>query len=61
MEDCKIARQVVGWNPQGKMWHGRKVSTWKVGIGDRMQRRDLEDEECSDLDLWSGRTNMSLG
>jgi hypothetical protein len=45
MEDCKIARKIAEWNPQGKRRHGRPVNTWKDGI---MQRRNLKDEECFD-------------
>jgi hypothetical protein len=37
MEDCKIARQVAEWNPQGKRRHNRPVNTWD-GIRDSMQR-----------------------
>jgi hypothetical protein len=40
MEDCKIARQVAEWNPQGKRRRDRPVSTWKDGIRDRMQRKE---------------------
>jgi hypothetical protein len=32
MEDCRIARQVAEWNPQGKRRRDRPVSTWKDGI-----------------------------
>jgi hypothetical protein len=51
MEDCRIARQVAERNPQGKMRRG-KVSTWKDGIRDNAQRRNLIDEECVDRELW---------
>jgi hypothetical protein len=52
MEDCRIARQVAEWNPQGKGSRGRPVSTRKDGIRNSMQRRNLKDEECSQQDLW---------
>jgi hypothetical protein len=32
MEDCRIARQVAEWNPQGKRRHSRPVNTWKDEI-----------------------------
>jgi hypothetical protein len=46
MEDCRIAKQVAEWNPQGKRRRSRPVSTWKDGIKDSVQRRNLKDEEC---------------
>jgi hypothetical protein len=60
MEDCKIERQVAEWNPQGKRRCGRPVNTWKEGIRDSMQRRNLKDEECFDQELWKKKI-MSLG
>jgi hypothetical protein len=48
MDDCKIARQVAEWNPQGKRRRGRTVNTWKDGIRDSMKRGNLKDEECFD-------------
>jgi hypothetical protein len=42
MEDCRIARQVAEWNPQGKWRHGGPVSTWKDGIRDSVQSRNLK-------------------
>jgi hypothetical protein len=29
MEDCRIARHVAEWNPEGKRRRGRPVNTWK--------------------------------
>jgi hypothetical protein len=52
MEVGRIARQVAECNPQGKMRHGRLVITWKDGIRDSMQRRNLKDEKCFDQELW---------
>jgi hypothetical protein len=52
MEDCKTDRQVAEWNPQGKMRRGRPVNTWKDGIRDSAQRRNLKDEDCFDRELW---------
>jgi hypothetical protein len=46
------ARQVAEWNPQGKRRCGRPVSTWKDGITDSMQRRNLKGEECFDREIW---------
>jgi hypothetical protein len=60
MEDCRIARQVAEWNPQGKRRHGRPVNTWRVGIRDSMQRGNLKDEEYFDRELWRKKI-MSLG
>jgi hypothetical protein len=60
MEDSKIARQVSEWNPQGKRRRGRPFNTWKDGIRDGMQRRNLKDEECFDRELWRKKI-MSLG
>jgi hypothetical protein len=59
MEDCRIARQVAEWNPQGKRW-GRPVNTWKDEIRGSMQRGNLKDEECFDRELWRKKI-MSLG
>jgi hypothetical protein len=44
MEDCRIARQVAEWNPHGKRRCDRPVNTWKDGLRDSMQRRNLKDE-----------------
>jgi hypothetical protein len=60
MEDCKITRQVAKLNPQGKRRRGRPVNTWKNGIKDRMQRRNLKDEESFGRELWRKKI-MSLG
>jgi hypothetical protein len=46
MEDCRIARQVAEWNPQG-----RPVNTWKDVIRVSVQRRNLKDGECFDREL----------
>jgi hypothetical protein len=54
MEDCRIARQVAEWNPQGERMCGRLVSIWKSGIRDKMQRRNLMDEEYFVRGLWGG-------
>jgi hypothetical protein len=51
MEDCRTARQVGEWNPQGKRRDGRPVNTWKDGVRDSMQRGNLKDEECFDQEL----------
>jgi hypothetical protein len=52
MDDCRTARQVADWNPQGKRRRGRPVNTWKDGIRDSMQRRNLKDEEYFDREIW---------
>jgi hypothetical protein len=51
MEECRIARHVAEWNPQGKSKHGRSVSTWKNGIRDTVQRRNIKGEYF-DRELW---------
>jgi hypothetical protein len=51
MDDCRTARQVADWNPQGKRRRGRPVNTWKDGIRDSMQRRKLKDKECFDREI----------
>jgi hypothetical protein len=51
MDDCRTARQAAHWNPQGKRRRGRPVNTWKDGVRESMQRRNLKDEECFDRDL----------
>jgi hypothetical protein len=51
MEECRIARQVAEWNPQRKSKRGRSVSTWKDGIRNSMQRRNLKVEEYFDREL----------
>jgi hypothetical protein len=60
MDNCRTARQVAHWNPQGKRRRGRPVNTWKDGITDSMQRRNLKDEECFDREIWRTKI-MSLG
>jgi hypothetical protein len=46
--DCRTATHVAEWNPQGKMGRGRPINTWKDGIRNSMQRRNLKDDECFD-------------
>jgi hypothetical protein len=46
MEDCRTARQVAEWNPQGKRRCRRPVNTWMDRIMDSMQRRNLKAGEC---------------
>jgi hypothetical protein len=60
MEDCRIARQVAEWNPQGKRRRERPVNTWKDEIRDNMQRRIVKGEEYFDRELWRKKI-MSLG
>jgi hypothetical protein len=60
MEDCRIARQVAEWNPQGKRRCGRAVSIWKDGIRDKRHRRTLKVQECFVRGLWRGKI-ASLG
>jgi hypothetical protein len=60
MDDCRTARQVAHWNPQGKRRRGRPVNTWKDAIRESMQRRNLKDEECFDREIWRTKI-MSLG
>jgi hypothetical protein len=48
MKDCKIARQIAEWNPQGIRRRCRPFNTWKDGIRDSVQRGNLKDEECFD-------------
>jgi hypothetical protein len=51
MGDCTVARQVAEENLKGKRWCGRPVNTWKDGIRDSMQRKNLKDEECFNQEL----------
>jgi hypothetical protein len=60
MEVCRIARQVAEWNPQGKRRRGRAVDKWKEGIWDSMQRRNLKNEECFDLEGWRKKIVFGL-
>jgi hypothetical protein len=39
-------------HPRGKGRRGRPDNTWKDGIRDSMQRKNLKDEEYSDRELW---------
>jgi hypothetical protein len=50
-EECRIARRVADWKPQGKRSRGRPISTWKGGIGDSMLRRNLKNEEYFNREL----------
>jgi hypothetical protein len=47
MDDCRIAGQVAEWNPQEKRRGGRPVNTWKDGIRDSTQRRNLKVKNIS--------------
>jgi hypothetical protein len=52
MEDCRIALRVAEWSPQGTRRRGLRVNTWKDGIRDSTQSRNLRDEECFDREVW---------
>jgi hypothetical protein len=51
MNGCRIVVQIAEWNPHGKRRRGRLVNTWKNGIRDRMQIRNLKDEYFN-RELW---------
>jgi hypothetical protein len=55
MEDCRIARQVAEWNPQGKRRRGRAVDTWKEGIRDSMQSENLRTRNVSSVSSGGGK------
>jgi hypothetical protein len=40
MVDCRIARQVAEWNPQGKRRRSRPVNTWKDGIRESVKKKN---------------------
>jgi hypothetical protein len=48
IEDCRLARQVAEWNPQGRRRGGRPVNAWKEGTEESLQRRNFNDDECFD-------------
>jgi hypothetical protein len=52
MVDCRTARQVAEWNPQGKRRSGGPVITWNDRIRVSTQRRNFKDEEYFDRELW---------
>jgi hypothetical protein len=52
MKDCRIARLVAGYILQGKRRRGSRIGTWKDGIRNGMQRRNLKNEEYFDRELW---------
>jgi hypothetical protein len=47
-------------NQRGKGGTADQYNTWKDGIKDSMQRRNLKDEEYFDRELWRKKI-MSLG
>jgi hypothetical protein len=59
MEDCRIARQVAEWNPQGNRRRGRPVSTRSYGLRVRKQRRNLRTKNVS-IPSSGGEKIMSL-
>jgi hypothetical protein len=59
MEDCRTAELVAEWNPKGKRRRGRAVSTWKGGIRDSMQRRNIKDKEYFGRELLKKKKYVS--
>jgi hypothetical protein len=45
---AELLDKIAEWNPQRK----RPVNRRKDGIRDRMQRRNIRDEECFDGEIW---------
>jgi hypothetical protein len=60
VEDCRIARQVAEWNPQGKRRRSRPVSTWKDGIRGSMRSRKHKDDEYLDREFWRKKNAFRL-
>jgi hypothetical protein len=60
MKDCRIVRQVAEWNPQGKRRRGRQFNTWKSGIMDSKQNRNLKDEEYFHRELYRKKIAFGL-
>jgi hypothetical protein len=58
MEDCRTARRVAEWNPQGICRRDRPVNTWEDGIRDSMQSRILKDEDSFDREFWRNKLHL---
>jgi hypothetical protein len=48
---CRFTVQVAECNPQVRRRCGKPSNTWKCGVTEIMQRKDLKDEKCFDAEL----------
>jgi hypothetical protein len=61
MKGYRTVMQVAEWNPQGNRRRVGPAITWKDGIRDNTQRRNLKDKECFDRELLRKKKIISLG
>jgi hypothetical protein len=52
MEEGRLPKQVMKWNPPGRRKRGRPKLTWVVGIRELMGEKGLAEEDWNDRDEW---------
>jgi hypothetical protein len=52
MEERRLPKQVMKWNPLGKRKRGRPKLTWMEGIRRLMGEKGLVEEDWNDRDEW---------
>jgi len=52
MEDGRLPREVMKWNPPGKRKRGRPKLTWAEGIRGLLGRKELMEEDWNDRGNW---------
>jgi hypothetical protein len=52
MEEGRLLKQVMKWNPPGRRKRGRPKLTWMEGIRGLMGEKGLVEEDWNDRDEW---------
>jgi hypothetical protein len=52
MEEGRLPKQVMRWNPPGRRKRGRPKLTWMEGIRGQMGEKGLVEEDWNDRDEW---------
>jgi len=52
MEEGRLPKKVMKWNPPGRRKWGRPKATWEEGIRGLMGEKELIEEDCKGRDKW---------
>jgi hypothetical protein len=55
MEEGRLPKQVMKWNPPGRRKRGRPKLTWMEGIRGLMGEKGLVEEDWNDRDEWRNK------
>jgi hypothetical protein len=52
MEEGRLPKKVMNWNPPGRIKRGRPEATWVEGIRGLLGEKGLIEEDCNYRDKW---------